>query len=173
MVQFAFVVSLLAFVYYIIRMVFEWVTENLAWLVLGGIILVILFIFISSSQKALEAKKLVKKQEREQWEREQLKLEQDEKKALEQCEREQRLQDLMNKYNDANVIEKIVNGEIWLGQTEKQLLDSLGQPEDTEQKISLKKTVEIWKYHPGVRSGTFKLRIHITNGFITKIDDKT
>lgn len=173
MVQFAFLVSLLALAYYTIRIFFEWVTANLAWLVLGGILLVILLIVISSSQKALEAKKLAKKQEREQWEQEQLKLEQDEKKAREQYEREQWLQGLMNKYKDASVIEKIVSGEIWLGQTEEQLLDSLGQPEDTEQKISLKKTVEIWKYYRGARSGTFKLRIHITNGFITKIDDKT
>ena len=53
---------------------------------------------------------------------------------------------LMAKYGDGALVEKIMNGMYWQGQTEGQLLDSLGRPLDIDQKVLKTKTKEVWKY---------------------------
>jgi len=55
---------------------------------------------------------------------------------------------LMLKYGDSQVVSDIMEGCFWQGQTDEQLLDSLGKPVDTDQKILKSKTKEIWKYRP-------------------------
>lgn len=71
---------------------------------------------------------------------------------------EEKLQYLTEKYKDKEIVEHIMNHLFWQGQNSEQLLDSLGQPADIEQKILKTKKKEVWKYH-AEGSGRFRLRI--------------
>lgn len=145
------VVVFLLFILWCIGQIFVWASENLEW-VIGASILMLIMIVLSSMKKR-------------------------KKKAAEVLERrlrwQRRQQELMDKYQDFEVVEKINNHEVWIGQTEEQLLDAKGYPEDEDRKLSQRKSVEIWKYHPGSRAGTFKLRITLTDGVVTAFNDKT
>ena len=50
-------------------------------------------------------------------------------------ELEKRREKLLEKYQDAEVVENILNKTIWVGETNEQLLESLGAPEDIDQKV--------------------------------------
>lgn len=54
---------------------------------------------------------------------------------------------LMAKYNDAVLVEKLMQGLIWIGQTEEELLDSIGKPIDISEQVLKTKIKETWKYH--------------------------
>lgn len=57
--------------------------------------------------------------------------------------------ELMEKYaGDHNLVERIVQGTYWDGQTAGQLKDALGNPPDIAAKVLRKKRQEIWKFHP-------------------------
>lgn len=73
-----------------------------------------------------------------------------------------RLTYLKEKYQDDGVVEKIVSGTIWQGQTPEQLIDSLGKPHDTDEKVLKTKKKEIWKYQHEGRN-RYKLRITLEN----------
>ena len=46
---------------------------------------------------------------------------------------------LMDKYGDSNLVDKLMEKSIWQGQTEEQLIDSIGKPLDVDQKVLKKK----------------------------------
>lgn len=54
---------------------------------------------------------------------------------------------LMAKYHDEGVVESIMAGSFWQGQTAEMVIDSLGAPVDIDQKVLKTKKKEIWKYH--------------------------
>ncbi len=57
--------------------------------------------------------------------------------------------ELITKYeNDADLVERIVMGFYWRGQTAGQLIDSLGNPADIDARIVKGRRREVWKYHP-------------------------
>ncbi|MEO8104259.1 MAG: hypothetical protein ABI790_17225 [Betaproteobacteria bacterium] len=57
--------------------------------------------------------------------------------------------ELMTKYaGDLNLVERIVLGTFWNGQTAEQLKDALGNPADIAARFLLSKRQEVWKYHP-------------------------
>ena len=52
---------------------------------------------------------------------------------------------LLKKYGDAEVVNRIMQKMFWQGQTQEQLLDSLGRPLDTDERVLKTKTKETWK----------------------------
>ena len=85
--------------------------------------------------------------------------------------RKERLRYLMDKYQDAHVVEKIMSGFIWQGQTSEQLRDSLGDPAAVDNKVLKTKTKEIWKY--GYQGGNrFNLRVTVENDQVIGWDKK-
>ncbi|MDR3353362.1 MAG: hypothetical protein LBO00_10270 [Zoogloeaceae bacterium] len=92
------------------------------------------------------------------------------KKAL--LEFEARKQFLIDKYNNIDVVQQILNSEYWIGQTVEQLEDSLGVPAAIDSTKLKTKTKETWKYGE-VRKGQFRLRINIENGKVVGWADKS
>ena len=60
---------------------------------------------------------------------------------------------------------KLMRKVIWQGQTQEQLMDSIGKPVDVDQKVLKTMEREIWKYQ---RTGTnrYRMRITIENGIV-------
>lgn len=54
---------------------------------------------------------------------------------------------LLEKYGDEKIVDMIMRRMFWQGQTEPQLIDSLGQPADIDKKVYKAKTKDTWKYH--------------------------
>ena len=83
-----------------------------------------------------------------------------------------RRMELMEKYQDSQLVESLMNQTFWQGQTAEQLIDSLGRPEDVDQKILKTKKKEIWKYnHQG--ANRYGLRIILDNDQVVGWDQKT
>jgi hypothetical protein len=78
---------------------------------------------------------------------------------------------LMEKYNNDQLVDAIMRQSFWIGQTKEQLVDSLGNPQDIDEKVLKTKTKEIWKYnHSG--GNRYGLRITIENGEVIGWDKK-
>ena len=79
---------------------------------------------------------------------------------------------LMAKYQDVTIVDNLMKQSFWQGQTSEQLLDSLGNPEDIDEKILKTKKKEIWKYnHQG--SNRYGLRITLDNDLVIGWEQKT
>ncbi len=78
---------------------------------------------------------------------------------------------LMLKYQNSELVEKLMERSFFEGQTGEQLIDSLGSPEEVDVKNLKTKKKEIWKYNhkAGNRYG---LRITLDNDVVVKIDQK-
>ncbi len=76
-----------------------------------------------------------------------------------------RYSELMSKYNDQQIVAAIMEGKIWQGMSEEQLVDSRGLPDDKDQAVYKTKIKQTWKYG---RTGKnrFRERIYIENGTI-------
>jgi len=78
---------------------------------------------------------------------------------------------LLRKYGDAEIVDKIMRMSIWQGQTEEQLLDSLGPPLDCDEKVMKNKKRETWKYrHQG--GNRYGLRVTLEKGLVVGWDIK-
>lgn len=83
----------------------------------------------------------------------------------------QKRQKLMAKYNDKEIVENIMNQAIWVGQTNEQVAESLGKPEDIDQKVLKTKKKEIWKY--GYEGGNrYRVRITLENDVVIGWDNR-
>jgi hypothetical protein len=82
-----------------------------------------------------------------------------------------RKQVLLNKYGDVELVNRIMQKAFWQGQTQEQLLDSLGRPLDTDERVLKTKTKEIWKYNR-VGKNRYGLRITLENGVVVGWDQK-
>lgn len=69
---------------------------------------------------------------------------------------------LKEKYQNDQVVNGIVNGSFWEGQTTEMLRDSLGTPDDRDETILKTKTKSTWKYGHK-HSNQYRLRIFIEN----------
>ncbi|MCF7964887.1 MAG: hypothetical protein K9L79_05030 [Methylobacter tundripaludum] len=79
---------------------------------------------------------------------------------------------LLKKYKDAILVDKILGGYFWVGQSSEQLIDSLGKPADVDRKVLKTKIKEVWKYNPrGLNR--YGLRITLDDGFVVGWDNKT
>lgn len=76
-----------------------------------------------------------------------------------------------DKYAGDPLLDRIVQGEYWQGQTRQQLFDAKGKPEDVDEMQLKTKRKEIWKY--GYRGGnSFALRITLENDVVVGWDKK-
>jgi len=78
---------------------------------------------------------------------------------------------LIKKYGDKNLVEKLMKRSFWQGQTEGQLIDSLGKPLDIDQKVMKTKTKEVWKYKETGKN-RYALKIILENGKVVGWDQK-
>ncbi|MFC7299887.1 MULTISPECIES: hypothetical protein [Oxalobacteraceae] len=83
-----------------------------------------------------------------------------------------RRQRLMTKYGDADLVDRIMDGLFWQGQTDEQLLDSIGQPLDVDSKVMRAFTRKIWKYQQ-TGKGRYALRITLENDIVVGWDKKS
>jgi hypothetical protein len=126
--------------------------------IVGGVVIAaIAFWYISSNSKARQLETDRRREAR---------------RVAELREAEERRMALTTKYGDPLVVEKIMNGHFWQGQTEEQLQDSMGQPYDVDERVMKTKSKQIWKYHP-VGRNRYSLRITLENGLVVGWDDKT
>lgn len=78
---------------------------------------------------------------------------------------------LHKKYNDKELVTKIMKRTLWQGQTAEQVLDAIGEPKDIDQKVLKTKTKETWKYFPSGRR-RYGLRVMLDDGEVTGWDNK-
>jgi hypothetical protein len=69
-----------------------------------------------------------------------------------------RLAYLNEKYCD-ETLQRVLQGQLWLGQTAEQVIDSIGEPIATDRNLLKTRKKEIWKYSP---SGVNRYRLRIT-----------
>lgn len=72
---------------------------------------------------------------------------------------------LLDKYRDETVVEKIMAGEIWQGQTEEQVFEALGRPVDIDEKVLKARVRQTMKYGEDGKK-RFKLRVIVENGVV-------
>ena len=73
--------------------------------------------------------------------------------------------DLMEKYGDEELVERLMAGKVWQGMPEEQLLDSMGKPAGMDQSVLKTKIKETWKYeHEG--ANRYALRIIVEDGLV-------
>lgn len=77
----------------------------------------------------------------------------------------------MKKYGNAALVDKIMSKMFWQGQSEDQLIESLGKPLDIDQRVLKTKTKEVWKYNK-TGKGRYALRITLENGYVVGWDQK-
>ncbi len=83
----------------------------------------------------------------------------------------QRLSYIREKYKNEDLVQKIFKRCIWQGQTAEQLIDTLGQPVEVDNKVLKTKKKETWKYgHQG--ANRFNLRITLENCVVVGWDKK-
>jgi uncharacterized membrane protein len=81
-----------------------------------------------------------------------------------------RLDALRSKYPE-EIVQRILGGQIWQGQTEEQLIDAIGSPAEVDTKVLKTMQREIWKYGR-ISAKRFRLRITVENGMVAGWDQK-
>jgi hypothetical protein len=77
----------------------------------------------------------------------------------------QRRKHLVEKYGSREIARLMMRGVIWQGETREQLLESLGKPEDIDEKVLKTKTKEIWKYRRTARN-RYGLKVTLDDGVV-------
>lgn len=94
-------------------------------------------------------------------------------KAEMRRQRAARRQELMVKYaGDQNLVERIVLGCYWDGQTATQLKDALGNPGDIAASMLKGRRHEIWKYHP-IGGDRYALWITLEQDSVVRWEERT
>jgi hypothetical protein len=93
------------------------------------------------------------------------------KQQLQLANLQSKLTYLRNKYTDEALVQRMMQGQIWPGQTSEQLNDTLGLPVTVDD-IQLKtKKREVWKYgKTGINR--YRLRITLDNDVVVSWDQK-
>lgn len=84
--------------------------------------------------------------------------------------KQKRLAYLRGKYPE-DIVQKILGGFFWQGQTEEQLEDALGRPAAVDHKLLKTIRREVWKYHQQGKN-RYQLRITVENGHVSGWDQK-
>ncbi len=91
--------------------------------------------------------------------------------AEEQAAAAQRFGRLSAQYGEENA-QKILAGNVWMGCTVDMMVEILGQPVATDEKVMKTKISRTYKYHPtGVNR--YALRIYVEDGEVVGWEDKT
>ena len=72
---------------------------------------------------------------------------------------------LMMKSRDEELIERLLEEKFWVGQTKEQLINSLGEPLDVNQKVLKTKVKEVWKYEQTGKN-RYGLKITLDDGVV-------
>ena len=83
--------------------------------------------------------------------------------------RRARLGRLISRYNSVEIANRIVRREVWEGQTEKQLVDSLGPAAQVNRGAPGAGKREVWSYR-GRCWGRRGLRVTVEDGMVTGFD---
>jgi hypothetical protein len=95
-----------------------------------------------------------------------------EAEAQRKVQRKARIEYLMSRHSgDAELVARIEAGELWIGQTEDQLRDALGEPEDIDEKVMKTRRREIWKYDQ-VGTNRFSTKITLDDGEVVSWDKR-
>ncbi|RZS90623.1 DUF2845 domain-containing protein [Aquimarina brevivitae] len=78
---------------------------------------------------------------------------------------------LLKKYNDPVLVERLMKGEIWQGQTRRELLDSQGKPSDVSEQVLKTKVKRIYKFHKTAKN-RYDLKVTVENGIVVGWDKK-
>lgn len=78
---------------------------------------------------------------------------------------------LREKYGDEALVERILKGDIWQGQTAEQLQDSMGTPIDTDKDVLKTKVKEVWKYRQ-FGMNRYGLRVKLENDLVVGWEEK-
>jgi len=78
----------------------------------------------------------------------------------------------VRKYGDPGIVDRIIDGKIWQGQSREQLLDAIGEPEDVHQRVYKTKVKETWKYNEVARN-RFGLKVVLENGVVVGWEKRT
>ncbi len=82
-----------------------------------------------------------------------------------------RLDYLLGKYKDEEVVSRILGGYFWQGQTKEQLVDSIGNPLAIDSKVLRSAVREVWKYSRTGRN-RYGLRVTLEDGVVVGWDNK-
>lgn len=82
-----------------------------------------------------------------------------------------RVSSLMEKYNDQEIVDRIIGGYFWQGQTEEQLIDSIGHPSAKDNKVLKTAVRQVWKYNQRGKN-RYGLRVTVENGLVIGWDNK-
>ena len=83
----------------------------------------------------------------------------------------QRRRQLTEKYGDREIARRMMKRVLWQGETQEQLLESLGTPADVDQMVLKTKSKEVWKYRPAGKN-RFGLKVTLDNGVVVAWDMK-
>lgn len=83
-----------------------------------------------------------------------------------------RVRYLMEKYNDQEIVDRIIGGYFWQGQTEAQLIDSIGHPLAKDNKVMKSAIRQVWKYNQRGKN-RYGLRVTVENGRVVGWDNKS
>jgi hypothetical protein len=86
-------------------------------------------------------------------------------------QRQKRIQYLRQKYGDEETVRRILRRVLWQGETAEQLLDSIGNPVSTDNKVMATRRREVWKYRPAGRN-RYSLRVTLDDGIVIGWDQK-
>lgn len=86
-----------------------------------------------------------------------------EKKAAQE-ELERRRVDLLARFGE-ETCNRILAGDVWVGQTAEELRESLGEPVDVDEKVLKTKHKEVWKYDQ-IGANRFNTRVTLEDGFV-------
>lgn len=85
--------------------------------------------------------------------------------------KKKRLRYLEQKYVNKRKVEKIINGDIWQGETAEQLVDSMGNPEVIDDTLLKTQKKVVWKYgRRGAKS--YNLIVNLEKGIVVRWEGK-
>jgi|GEM_PF-1551007 len=84
---------------------------------------------------------------------------------------EQRRLQLMEKYKDEDLVNKIIAGTISQGYSSEMLIDTLGKPVKIDEKVTKKKTTHTYKYGQ-INNRSFKLAVTLEDDIVVGWDQK-
>lgn len=93
------------------------------------------------------------------------------RRAARHAAEQERRNILLEKYDDPEAVEMIMQGKFWQGATEEQVRDALGSPVDIDENVYKTKTKTVWKYQQKTKT-QFGLKITFENGVIVGWDQK-
>jgi len=78
---------------------------------------------------------------------------------------------LIKKYQDEDLVSRIMQRTLWQGQTAEQVIDAIGEPKDIDEKVLKTKIKQTWKYFPSGRR-RYGLRITLDDNIVVGWDKK-